>query len=182
MKFEYNLATLRKETTKKLKDNSWTILYFFLAVIVGVLIFLVVKRFHLSNRIRASLMDPNREFIPADNNKNNDPAKIYLFYVVWCPHSKKAMPHWQRFKQRLQADPKRFNRIEFEEINGDDEDNSSVLKGFNIDAFPLVRLVYNNKTIRFEGKITENNLLSFVEQFVQLPSDSQIDNPLSSAD
>jgi hypothetical protein len=92
------------------------------------------------------------------------------------------MPHWQRFKQRLQADSKRFNRIEFEEINGDDEDNSSVLKGFNIDAFPLVRLVYNNKTIRFEGKITENNLLSFVEQFVQLPSDSQIDNPLSSAD
>ena len=170
MRFEYTIANFQKETVKVLKDNAWSILYVILAIIIGLVIFLIVKRFHLTNRIRASLMNPNREFIPM-NDKIDTHAKLYLFYVVWCPHSKKAMPQWKRFKQRIQSDRKRFNQLEFEEIDGDNEENSAILKGFNIDAFPLVRLVHNHKTIKFEGKITEDNLLSFVEHFIKFPDD-----------
>lgn len=162
------VVSLKNDALKTVKRNAWPILYTLVAIVAGILIFLFLKKYHLAEMVRSKMMNPNREFIPVDASVDNY-ATLYLFYASWCPHSKKAMPEWTRFKKRFRSDAKRHNAVSFEEVDGDDEANTSVLKSFNIDAFPLVRMEANNKVYVFEGKITERNLNSFVEQFIPFP-------------
>lgn len=171
------ISGLRNDVQSAIKRNAWPILYTLLAIVAGILVFLVLKKYHLTGLIRSKLLNPNREYVPEDASLENY-ATIYLFHVSWCPHSKKAMPEWKRFKQRMQADVERQNVVSFEEVDGDEDANTSTLKRFNVDAFPLVRMEANNKVYVFEGKITEANLNSFVEQFIHFSESKKTASPV----
>lgn len=158
-------VSIKNDALTLVKRNAWPIVYTTVAIVAGVLIFLFLKKYHLAELVRSKLMNPNREYIPEEASVDNY-ATLYMFYASWCPHSKKAMPEWKRFKRRMQADVKRHNALSFEEVDGDDEGSASVRKSFGIEAFPLVRMEANGKVYVFEGKITESNLVSFVERFV----------------
>lgn len=166
---QFKLRDMNQFALKKLKANAKPISYVAGSVAFGLVVFLILKRFYLAPNIRVNkLLHPNQEFIPLDPNLGNL-AKMYLFYATWCPHSKKAMPEWERFKFRVKGNNVQYNTVEFEEVDGDDEDNEQILKQFGIDSFPLVRMSYKGKIYQFEGKITENSLNGFLEEFVSFP-------------
>lgn len=166
---QFKIKDMNKIVIKNLKNNTKTISMTAAAISFGIVIFFIIKYFYLKPKMRANkLLNPNQEFIPIEENLGSR-AKIYLFYATWCPHSKNAMPEWNRFKSRVKGNNIQYNMVEFEEIDGDDENNESVLKRFNIDSFPLVRMLYNTKIYIFEGKITEDNLNGFLQQFVTFP-------------
>lgn len=166
---QFKLRDMNRIAFKKLRANAKSISYVAGAVALGVVIFLLLRRFYLAPNWRANkLLHPNQEFIPADGSHRNR-AKIYLFYATWCPHSKKAVLEWERFKSRVKGNNMQYNLVEFEEIDGDDEGNEQTLKQFGIDSFPLVRMSYKDTVYQFEGKITENSLNGFLEEFVTFP-------------
>jgi thiol-disulfide isomerase/thioredoxin len=166
---QFKLRDMNRIALKRLKANAKPISYVAGAVAFGLVVFGLLQHFYLAPNMRANkLLHPNQEFIPSDPSLGNR-ARMYLFYATWCPHSKKAMPEWNRFKSRVKGNNVQYNTVEFEEVDGDDEGNQQTLKQFGIDSFPLVRMSYKGKVYVFEGKITENSLNGFLEEFVTFP-------------
>lgn len=163
---QFYASDLQKNLMRKVKDNRWGIVTIVGALATGLVIFFLVKKHYIiPSVLKDKLLHPNQEFIPAEDVLD-DRATVLFFYATWCPHSKKAMPEWKRFRQRTFGDPLRYNKIEFEEIDGDSEDNEALVKIYKVDAFPAVRLKANGKTYTYEGKVTETTLTSFLEKFV----------------
>ena len=163
---QFYASDLQKNVMRKIKDNRWGIVAIVGALASGLVIFFLVKKHYLvPSVLKDKLLHPNQEFIPTENVPD-DRATVLFFYATWCPHSKKAMPEWKRFRQRTFGDPLRYNKIEFEEIDGDSEDNEALVKIYNVDTFPAVRLKANGKTYTYEGRVTETTLTSFLEKFV----------------
>lgn len=163
---QFYASDLQKNVMRKVKDNRWGIVAVVGAITAGLVIFLLVKKHYLvPNVLKDKLLHPNQEFIPVEDILD-DRATVIFFYATWCPHSKKAMPEWKRFRQRTFGDPLRTNKVEFEEIDGDNEDNQSLMKIYKVESFPAVRLKANGKTYTYEGKVTETTLTTFLEKFV----------------
>lgn len=163
---QFYASDLQKNVMRKVKDNRWGIVAIVGALAAGLVIFFLVKKHYLiPSVLKDKLLHPNQEFIPTEDVLD-DRATVLFFYATWCPHSKKAMPEWKRFRQRTFGDPLRYNKIEFEEIDGDSEDNEALVKIYKVEAFPAVRLKANGKTYTYEGRVTETTLTSFLEKFV----------------
>jgi thiol-disulfide isomerase/thioredoxin len=163
---QFYASDLQKNVMRKIKDNRWGIVAIVGALAAGLVIFFLVKKHYLvPSVLKDKLLHPNQEFIPTEDVLD-DRATVLFFYATWCPHSKKAMPEWKRFRQRTFGDPLRYNKIEFEEIDGDSEDNEALVKIYKVEAFPAVRLKANGKTYTYEGRVTETTLTSFLEKFV----------------
>tara|TARA_B100001093_G_scaffold510755_1_gene577225 strand:+ start:1707 stop:2168 length:462 start_codon:yes stop_codon:yes gene_type:complete len=103
----------------------------------------------------------NREFLPKDNEQQN--ATLYFFYTDWCPLSKQARPEFEGFKEDTMGVVNGISII-FREINCD-EDKASADK-FNINGYPTIKLVYDNKIYEYDAKPDRAVLLKFVEEIL----------------
>jgi thiol-disulfide isomerase/thioredoxin len=167
---QFYVNDIRKKFMRNIIDNRWNIVTIISALVISIIIFFILKKHYiLPNFLKGKMLNPNQEFIPSEKIYD-DRATVLFFYATWCPHSKKAMPEWKRFRQRTFGDPLRYNKIEFEEIDCNNDDNDTLLKIYNIDSFPAVRLKANGKTYIYEGKVTETTLTSFLEKFVPILS------------
>ncbi len=146
-----------RENIKFINENKITIS---LAILIAI-IFIFVASFGYDKYVKP-LLDknyvPNKEFLYGEDN--ND-IIIYFFYTTWCPYCKKARPIWDEFKEKINSDKtyiENYNII-FREIDCDKESN--LVKQFNIEGYPTIKLVRNNKTYNYDAKPDVNNLMEF---------------------
>jgi thiol-disulfide isomerase/thioredoxin len=104
------------------------------------------------------------------NNGTIEEVQIYFFNVDWCPHCVKAKPEWKKFCDRRNGEIyKRYNINCVGGENGVDctktEDVNVVdyIQNFNIEHYPTVKMVKGGTTIDFDGKITDDNMETFIE-------------------
>ena len=117
----------------------------------------------------------NKEFIPDDGTPSGT-AKMILFSASWCPLSKKAMPVWNKIKDKY--DGKTINNylVTFEEIDGSDSESQSVaqvLDDYKVEGFPTIKLHKGNELVDFDANPTEESLEKFMQSVLVGPSDSQ---------
>ena len=114
---------------------------------------------YISPKINPTYVD-NKEYIEGENNTTTDVADLYFFYTVWCPHCKKAKPEWDSFKEELGEGKINGVSINFREIDCD-KDTATADK-FNVDGYPTIKLVHNNRIIEYDAKPDVNTLRQFL--------------------
>ena len=162
------MATLIEYINSKLRSY-----YFFISIVIVIIIFIIVSvySYRWSSKKINSI---NNDFSDVANNNNiNKEIDIKLFHVDWCPHCKKALPEWQAFCSEYNN--KEVNgwiiKCAYEGTNCTDSENQEIahlINEYNIEAYPTVIALKNNKNYDFDAKITKSSL----EQFVQYVSGS----------
>jgi len=136
--------------------------YYYIIGIVVLIIFIYVTYYAYNNVFMKT--KPNRFANVANANRRNIEATVFFFHVDWCPHCKKALPEWNRFK--AQNDGKQINGyiVKCVDLNCTDEtsDITRSINEYNISSYPTVKLLKDNQKIEFDSKITSTALDSFV--------------------
>ena len=110
---------------------------------------------------------PNKEFI---NNKDVEKnAYLYLFYVKWCPYSKKSLEPWNKVTEKYNGQKINNYNIQMISINGDSEEEkmkdfeNTYMKNKKIDGYPSLFLVKDDQVIEYDTDVTVENLSEFIE-------------------
>ena len=100
------------------------------------------------------------------SGSEGNPVEIMLFSVDWCPHCKVARPEWNKVAESTKSINGR--KIIFTDINCTDEtpEVTSVIKQYNIEGYPTIKLIKDGKVIDFDAKPTEQHLKEFLKQAV----------------
>lgn len=104
----------------------------------------------------------------ANRDKNlNSNCELLFFNASWCPHCVKSKPDWEKFT--LEYNGKKINKYKIVCTNVDcsDEDNemsNSLLQKYNIEGYPTIKVLMDDKVIDFDAKINYDNLEEFVNQ------------------
>ena len=142
--------------------NSIRPYYYYIITTVVFILFLLVG-FYSYNYYKNQVKDRFKDV--ANVNRRNKEVIVYFFHVDWCPHCKKALPEWNAFMD--QYDGKEVNGYIIRCMPIDCTEESSTVKTamnkYNINSFPTVKLIRDEKTIEFDSKITRTSLSSFVE-------------------
>jgi len=88
----------------------------------------------------------------SQENFNEGEAKIYFFYVDWCPHCVKAKPEVANFKK---------NNANVEVVEVDCDKQKDLAKEFGVRAYPTVYGFKNGEKVEFNNRVTESNLNDF---------------------
>jgi len=101
--------------------------------------------------------------ISNDNNRPDD-AKIMGFFADWCPHCKNAKPAWAKVCAPMSDDKsKKLGRYKLSSETVDCSDgNDPRIQQYNINGYPTVIIVKDGDIVKYEGKITEDNLEKFI--------------------
>lgn len=97
----------------------------------------------------------------------DSPAKLYLFYLTWCPDCHFAIKQWDALQGYL-ALLFDSSLIHLEKIEC--EERPEMCERFNIEHYPKVKMVKHGKTIDFEGIITKESL----EEFIRLENPEMV--------
>jgi len=178
-----NVLTVISEA---LKPYSNIIIAVFIFIIFISLSYYGYKNYYIPYSEKQVLADM------ANANGRTKIANIYFFYVDWCPHCKTAKPEWDTFMMRYNNTEKGGYMIQCYSINCTD-DNGTILmndinaipenaekekpydiketpvkiadliRKYNIDAYPTIKMLKDNTTIDYDAKITYDHLDKFVE-------------------
>lgn len=121
----------------------------------------------------------------ANTNGRKKIANIFFFFVDWCPHCKTAKPEWNNFK--VQFNNTEYNgylikcydinctedngTIEISDIPSDASGSiqttptkiSDLIRKYNIEAYPTIKMTKDGSTIEYDAKITYDHLEEFIK-------------------
>lgn len=102
--------------------------------------------------------------ISNENNREAE-AKIMGFFADWCPHCKTAKPEWATFCAPM-SDKKSVKYGKYK-VSADTVDcsngNDPRIQQYNVNGYPTVIILKDGDTVKYEGKITADNLEKFIK-------------------
>tara|TARA_E500000178_G_scaffold354289_1_gene422750 strand:+ start:675 stop:1148 length:474 start_codon:yes stop_codon:yes gene_type:complete len=102
----------------------------------------------------------------ANANRRISEAKIKFFSADWCPHCKRAKPEWEKFVSDYDGKEVGYYKISCESIDCTEGDNPQIQE-FSVDGYPTIIMLRDNKKIDYDAKITQPNLVQFVDDFLK---------------
>ena len=132
-------------------------------IIIGVsLLFIGVAIYVYKSYIQPKLNPnyvANKEFVSADEDEKE--AEVLFFHTEWCPHCKKAKPHWEQFKEKYEGKIINNHRVLCKEYDCDK--NEKLCDKYKIDGYPTIKMLKDGQIIEYDAKPTIENLTKFVE-------------------
>ena len=144
-----------------IKPRKRMILYVFLIVVFSIATYYayvsIVKP-------RVGMYENFGTEISNDNNRTAE-GKIMGFFADWCPHCKTAKPQWATFCAPMTENKsKKFGKYEVSADTVDCSDgNDPRIQKYSVDGYPTVIIIKDGETVKYEGKITTDNLEKFVK-------------------
>jgi thiol-disulfide isomerase/thioredoxin len=139
-------------------------------MILIVTIFFLIVAAYVYNKYVTPMVDENyiinNEFPKKQDDEsgggggNSPEVDIYFFTVVWCPHSKNAVPIWDSLKEEYNN--KTFNGYKINFIQIDGEENPELADKYKVEGYPTIKLVKGNQIIEYDAKPTKENLKEFL--------------------
>ena len=135
-----------------------------LLLVFGVLwlfLTLIIAYFSYTSYIKPIISEHklNKEFVNVDNSED---ILVMYFYTEWCPYCKKAKPEWNKFESYVNNKNKNIDyTINLVSVNCDE--SKSIADKYEIDGYPTIKLIYNNKVHDFDAKVTKDNLVEFLD-------------------
>uniref|UniRef100_A0A6C0CPT6 Thioredoxin domain-containing protein n=1 Tax=viral metagenome TaxID=1070528 RepID=A0A6C0CPT6_9ZZZZ len=131
-------------------------LWFIIAVVFIGLAFYVYSSY-ISPKINPQFVE-NKEIVSSmdDDTKDVEAVDLILFKVDWCPHSKKAIPIWNKIKEEWENKKVNGKRLVFKVIDGDKQENE--INKFEdqykkrIDGFPTIIMVKDKDIVEYDAK------------------------------
>ena len=98
--------------------------------------------------------------------ENNDSAKIkvLLFKMKQCSHCVKFMPEFEKFQKETE---KKNLSVDIKIVDSDDEGSSELMKKYNVESFPTVIFVKDEKKHEYQGERTEKALTSYLDNLYE---------------
>ena len=174
------MASLISYFNTALKPYYRYIIGFFL-----LFVFIMVARYCF--QVYFARMNKNKKMANVANANNTAPIMaVYFFHVDWCPHCIQAVPEWNNFQKQYDNTEVggylvRCYDIDCTEDNGDaviqfdpTTNNaptgiaptsikiSELIQKYNIDSYPTVKLTKDDSVVDFEAKVTQSNLVQFI--------------------
>lgn len=151
------LEKVREGFANVLQNKKLMIVIILAAIFIAAAIW--VYNIYVKPRVDAAYV-PNKEFIQ-DVGSSNDTADLYFFYTTWCPHCKKAMPVWEKFKENIEPTGMNGVKINFIEVDCDKDPDTA--ERFNVEGYPTIKLSYNKKVIEYDAKPDMETLNQFLQ-------------------
>ena len=140
-------------------------------IIIGLIAGFVALALFVYNKYVAPRLNPdfvpNKEFIEIGSDKGSiNDGTLYYFFADWCPICKKCKPIMSELEDFYRKNP--IENIDFKiiQINGEtnEEDLTSFEKQYdiNIDGYPSIYLVKNDKIIEYDAKPQLETLKEFI--------------------
>lgn len=85
---------------------------------------------------------------------------LILFKADWCGHCKQFMPVWNQIKDKYNNQ----NSINIKTFDADSD--KSKLQEYNIQGFPTLLLVNNNKVIEYNGDRDLTSVNDFINAYI----------------
>ena len=98
---------------------------------------------------------PNKEFTVSDPYKSE--AYVYFFYVNWCPHSKTALPEWEKIKKKYNNIRVNNMMVRFTEYDCETHQGKIKADEYNVNGYPTIIL----EKINLKGKEGEKEKIEF---------------------
>jgi thiol-disulfide isomerase/thioredoxin len=117
------------------------------SITCAIIAFYIYKRFNK----KGSLSSDNNSVMTAD---------VYYFYTSWCPYCVKARPEWEKFKTYWKDKKKDNCTLLFSEIDCDK--NESLASKYDVDTYPCIKLIKDEKIYDYDAKPTLENLNKFL--------------------
>jgi thiol-disulfide isomerase/thioredoxin len=126
-------------------------MYFLFFCILSLLLLLK----YLFKNIKNNKYKENKEY---ENKVNTKDIKFLVFHATWCPYSKNTLEKLDNIKKEYIND-KKFN-YEFDIIDVDKF--SDMAENYNIESYPTIILLYNNKKYIYDAELDESTFRYFV--------------------
>lgn len=152
------------ENFKKIIINNklYVLLLLFIIIIFLSITYYYYKNF-VQKKINSKYVD-NKEFVNKNlENKESNEATLYLFYTTWCPYCKVSRPEWDKLKEKT-GEVIKSSKIIFREIDCDK--NPEIADKYNIDGYPTIKLIYNNKIYNYDAKPSVDTLEEFLNSVI----------------
>ena len=159
--FEYFKIFIRNT----LADRSYMLLMFLL-----VLLFITLLLVIYSNYIKDIISKKhvlNSEYI--NNVSKQEEILVLYFYTEWCPYCKQSMPEINKFEEYIKGETGSANyNITLTKIDCDKQ--TTIADKYKIEAYPSIKLIYQNKVYDYDAKPNKANLIQFLETFTHYKS------------
>jgi thiol-disulfide isomerase/thioredoxin len=141
-------------------------------IIIGLIAGFVTLALFVYNKYVAPKLNPdfvpNKEFIEegSDGDNSIDDGTLFYFYADWCPICKKCKPIMGELEDYYKKNP--IENVDFKiiQINGEtqEEELTNFEKQYDIeiDGYPSIYLVKNDKVIEYNAKPTLDTLKEFI--------------------
>ena len=153
------LANVQENGYKMLtSSNFWIIL---LAIVFFICIAIYVYNKYVSPMVNKEFV-PNQEYVDENtsDSNNNETVILYMFVVEWCPHSKKALPVWEKIKEKYNG--KAINNYTINFILVDGEAEADLADKYKVEGYPTIKLVKGNQVIEYDAKPSVEHLTEFL--------------------
>jgi len=138
-------------------------------MILLVAIFFLIVAVYVYNKYVTPMVNndfiPNNEFQSKGDSTHMDSkqpinVELYIFTVEWCPHSKKALPIWEKLK--TEYNNKSINNYKISFIQVDGEENPSLADKYKVEGYPTIKLVKGSQIIEYDAKPSLEHLKEFL--------------------
>lgn len=144
--------------------------YNYITVIIVLVIFIIAGYYAFNTFFSNKNKQQDKKFKDVANAKPDDiEVIIYFFHVDWCPHCKKALPDWEKFKNKYNDQSINGYVVKCISINCTEENDTitNFINEYKIDGYPTIKMLKSGQQIEFDAKITENTLEQFVETMLE---------------
>ena len=152
--------------------------YHFSIVISLLIIFFSIVGYYAYNKYFASKQNMKPFNDVANASEQNSIVQIYFFHAQWCPYCQKAYPEWTSFATANNRQVINGYLVECIEVdctgdNGESngtqvgiaatpEQTADLIREYNINSYPTIKLIKNGEIVDFEAKVTESSLQKFI--------------------
>tara|TARA_B100001248_G_C27327700_1_gene429837 strand:+ start:87 stop:590 length:504 start_codon:yes stop_codon:yes gene_type:complete len=92
---------------------------------------------------------------------NQDKPIIINFNTEWCYYSKKFQPIWDDFTKKMKG-----KNIVVKDVKCDISQNEPICAKYDIEGFPTVKLIKNNKVYEYNGRRTVDDLTNYINKHI----------------
>jgi thiol-disulfide isomerase/thioredoxin len=138
-------------------------------IITLAILFIIASKYAYSRYYTPIVKTRNEDI--ANYNSNERIIVVYIFTVTWCPQCISSAPEWKSFKNKYHDTIVNGYKIKCMEIdctvtsdttNEISADIKDMMDKYEIEHYPTVKMLKNNVKIEFDGKVTEDNLDTFL--------------------
>jgi thiol-disulfide isomerase/thioredoxin len=105
----------------------------------------------------------------SDNSQtSNSDAEIIFFFADWCPHCKKAKPHWEEVRQSYSGKVVNGYTLVFTEVDCSKETDEmkQITTEYEIEGYPTIKLVKDGQVIEYDAKPDKDTLEKFINTVI----------------
>lgn len=95
-------------------------------------------------------------------------AELIFFSADWCPHCKKAKPHWDEVKQSYSGKVVNGYTLVFTEVDCSKETDEmkQITAEYEIEGYPTIKLVKDGQIIEYDAKPEKTTLEKFINTVI----------------